>query len=95
MLKPKPVFLALLAAGLLSGEGLPEAVSDDVFVPELPLAGGALCGRPAVLTGGLSPMLLAQAKQTEVSPAGAAAASAAKGTSGTQAPLLPGLGTHS
>jgi tetratricopeptide (TPR) repeat protein len=95
MLKPKPVFLALLAAGLLSGEGLPEAVSDDVFVPELPLAGGALCGRPAVLTRGLGPMLLAQAKQTEVSPAGAAAASAAKGTPGADAPLLSGLGTHS
>ena len=94
MLKPKPVFLALLAAGLLSGEGLPEAVSDDVFVPELPLA-GALCGRPAVLSGGLGPVLLAQAKQTEVSPAGAAAASAAKGTSGADAPLLSGLGSHS
>jgi tetratricopeptide (TPR) repeat protein len=95
MLKPKPVFLALLAAGLLSGEGLPEAVSDDVFVPELPLAGGALCGGPAVLTSGLGPMLLAQAKQTEVSPAGAAAASATKGTAGADAPLLSGLGSHS
>ena len=95
MLKPKPVFLALLAAGLLSGEGLSEAVSDDVFVPELPLAGGALCGRPAVLTSGLGPALLAQAKQTEVSPAGAAAASAAKGVSGAEAPLIPGLGSHS
>jgi len=95
MLKPKPVFLALLAAGLLSGEGLPEAVSDDVFVPELPLAGGALCGRPPVLASGLGLMLLAQAKQTEVSPAGAAAASAVKGTAGADAPLLSGLGTHS
>jgi tetratricopeptide (TPR) repeat protein len=95
MLKPKPVFLALLAAGLLSGEGLPEAVSDDVFVPELPFAGGALCGRPAVFPSGLGPMLLAQAKPTEVSPAGAAAASAAKGTSGAEAPLIPGLGSHS
>ena len=95
MLKPKPVFLALLAAGLLSGEGLPEAVSDDVFVPELPLAGGALCGRPPVLASGPGLMLLAQAKQTEVSPAGAAAASAVKGTAGADAPLLSGLGTHS
>ena len=73
MLKPKPVFLALLAAGLLSGEGLPEAVSDDVFVPELPLAGGALCGHPPVLASDPGPMLLAQAGQTGVSPAGAAA----------------------
>ena len=95
MLKPKPVFLALLAAGVLSGEGLPEAVSDDVFVPELPLAAGALCGRPPVLASGPGLMLLAQAKQTEVSPAGAAAASAAKGTSSADAPLLSGLGTHS
>jgi tetratricopeptide (TPR) repeat protein len=95
MLKPKPVVLALLAAGLLSGEGLSEALSDDVFVPELPLAGGALCGRAAVLTTGLGPMLLAQAKQTEVSPAGAAAASAARGVSGAEAPLIAGLGTHS
>jgi tetratricopeptide (TPR) repeat protein len=95
MLKPKPLVLALLAAGLLSGEGLSEAVSDDVFVPELALADGALCGRPALLGSGLSPMLLAQAKQTEVSPSGAAAASAARGTSGTEAPLIPGLGSHS
>jgi tetratricopeptide (TPR) repeat protein len=95
MLKPKPLVLALLAAGLLSGEGLSEAVSDEVFVPELALADGVLCGRPALLGGGLSPILLARAKQTEVSPAGAAAASAAQGTSGAEAPLIPGLGSHS
>jgi tetratricopeptide (TPR) repeat protein len=95
MLKPKPLVLALLAAGLLSGEGLSEAVSDDVFVPELALADGVLCGRAALPGSALSPILLAQAKQTEVSPAGAAAASAAKSTSGAQAPLISGLGSHS
>jgi hypothetical protein len=48
MLKRKPLFLALLAAGLLTGEGLTEALSDDVFVPELAvLDAGAVCGRPA------------------------------------------------
>ena len=96
MLKRKPLFLALLAAGLLTGEGLNEALSDDVFVPELAfLEDGALCGRPALLGTGLSPILLAQAKQTEVSPAGAAAAKASKPAAGGDAPLIPGLGTRS
>jgi tetratricopeptide (TPR) repeat protein len=96
MLKRKPLFLALLAAGLLTGEGLSEAVSDDVFVPELAvLDGGALCGRPALLGSGLSPLVLAQAKQTEVSPAGAAAAKASKPAAEGDAPLIPGLGTRS
>jgi tetratricopeptide (TPR) repeat protein len=96
MLKRKPLFLALLAAGLLTGEGLSEAVSDDVFVPELAvLDGGALCGRPALLGSGPSPLVLAQAKQTEVSPAGAAAAKASKPAAEGDAPLIPGLGTRS
>jgi tetratricopeptide (TPR) repeat protein len=96
MLKRKPLFLALLAAGLLTGEGLTEALSDDVFVPELAvLVGGAVCGRPALLGSGLSPLLLAQAKQTEVSPAGAAAAKASKPAAEGDAPLIAGLGTRS
>ncbi|HTN27818.1 MAG TPA: hypothetical protein VL180_08540, partial [Burkholderiales bacterium] len=96
MLKRKPLFLALLAAGLLTGEGLSEAVSDDVFVPELAvLDGGAVCGRPALLGSGLSPLALAQAKQTEVSPAGAAAAKASKPAAEGDAPLIAGLGTRS
>jgi tetratricopeptide (TPR) repeat protein len=96
MLKRKPLFLALLAAGLLTGEGLSEAVSDDVFVPELAvLDGGAVCGRPALLGSGLSPLALAQAKQTEVSPAGAAAAKASKPAADGDAPLIAGLGTRS
>ncbi|MGH8673090.1 MAG: tetratricopeptide repeat protein [Burkholderiales bacterium] len=95
MLKRKPLFLALLAAGFLSGEGLSEAISEDVFVPELALSEGALCGRPAILGTGLSPLLLAQAKQTEVSPAGAAAAAAGQAAPGAEPPLIPGLGSRS
>jgi len=96
MLKRKPLFLALLAAGLLTGEGLTEALSDDVFVPELAvLDAGAVCGRPALLGSGLNPLLLAQAKQTEVSPAGAAAAKASKPAAEGDAPLIAGLGTRS
>ena len=96
MLKRKPLFLALLAAGLLTGEGLNEALSDDAFIPELAfLDGGALCGQPALLGSGLSPFLLAQAKQTEVSPAGAAAAKASPAVAAGDAPLIPGLGTRS
>ena len=95
MPKRKPLLLALLAAGLLTGEGLTEAISEDVFVPELAALDGAVCGRPALLGGGLSPLLLAQAKQTEVGPAGKAAAAASKATSAGDVPLLPGLGTRS
>ena len=67
-----PLVLALLGAGFLSGEGLPEALSGGGLVPELALLDGAVCGRPAILARG--PLLVARAKQTEVSPAGAAAA---------------------
>jgi tetratricopeptide (TPR) repeat protein len=95
MPKRKPLLLALLAAGLLTGEGLTEAQSDDVFVPELAALEGAVCGRPAPLGPGPIPLLLAQAKQTEVSPAGAAAASASKAAPAGDATLLPGLGSRS
>ena len=95
MPKLNPLLLALLAAGLLTGEGLTEAQSDDVFVPELAALEGGVCGRPALLGPGSMPLLLAQAKQTEVSPAGAAAASASKTTAAGDTPLLPGLGTRS
>ena len=94
MPKRKPLLLALLAAGLLSGEGVTEALSENVFVPELALE-GAFCGRPALLVTGLSPLLLAQAKQTEVSPAGKAAAAATQAAPAGEVPLLPGLGTRS
>ena len=95
MPKRKPLLPALLAAGLLTGEGLTEAQSDDVFVPELAALEGAVCGRPALLGPGPIALLLAQAKQTEVSPAGAAAASASKAAPAGDAPLLPGLGSRS
>jgi hypothetical protein len=62
MPKRKPLLLALLAAGLLTGEGLTEAQSDDVFVPELAVLDGAVCGRPALLGAGVSPLLDAEAK---------------------------------
>ncbi|HEX5612280.1 MAG TPA: tetratricopeptide repeat protein [Burkholderiales bacterium] len=83
--------LALLAAGVLSGETVSQAISEDVFVPELP-GSGLWCGPsqpPARL-----PLLLAQTKATEVSPAGAAAASKAAPAVDAEAPLMKGLGTH-
>jgi tetratricopeptide (TPR) repeat protein len=91
----KPLIVAMAAAGLLAGEGLPEAQSNDVFVPELAVLDGALCGSP-VAQGTRPPLLLlAQAKQTEVGPAGRAAAAAAPATSETDPPLMPGLGSRS
>ena len=74
MFKRKPLLLAMAAAGLLAGEGLPEAYSEDVFVPELAVLDGALCRGPAPQAGRQLLLLLAQTKQTEVGPAGAAAA---------------------
>jgi len=35
MIQRKPLLLALAAAGLLTGDSLPEACSGDVFMPEL------------------------------------------------------------
>lgn len=95
MPKRRPLLLAMIAAGLLTGEGLSDAVSDDVFVPELAVLDGALCGGAA--PAARSPLLLqlAQAKQTEVSPAGAAAAAAAGAAAQTDPPLIPGLGSRS
>jgi len=43
MLTRNPLLLAMAAAGLLAGEGLPDAYSEDVFVPELAVLDGALC----------------------------------------------------
>ena len=95
MLKRKPLLLAMAAAGLVAGIGLPNANSEDVFVPELSVLDGALCGAAAPV--GRSPLLLqlTQAKQTEVSPAGAAAAAAAPAAAESDPPLIPGLGTRS
>ena len=52
MPKRKALLLALLAAGLLTGEGLSEAQSGGVFAPELAALEGAVCGRPAPLGPG-------------------------------------------
>jgi predicted Zn-dependent protease len=94
MPKRKPLLMAVAAAGLLSGFELREASSGEVFVPELAVVDGALCRMPA---GMPSPLLLqlAQAKPTEVSPAGAAAAAALPATAESDPPLIPGLGTRS
>jgi tetratricopeptide (TPR) repeat protein len=91
----KPIVLALAAAGLLAGEGLHEAQSNDVFVPELAVLDGALCAAPRAQPGRPLPLLLAQAKKTEVGPAGAAAAAAAPVPAEIDPPLIPGLGKRS
>jgi len=95
MLKRKPLILVLAAAGLLAAEGLPDAYSGEVVVPELALLDGGVCG--SAMQTGRSPLLLqlAQAKPTEVSPAGAAAAAAAPAAAESDPPLIPGVGTHS
>ena len=95
MLKRKPLIVALAAAGLLAADGLPEAFSEDVFVPELALLDGGTCGGALPLARSTLLLQLAQAKPTEVSPAGAAAAAASPAFAETDPPLIPGLGRHS
>ncbi|HYL23079.1 MAG TPA: hypothetical protein VEV21_01670, partial [Burkholderiales bacterium] len=87
----KPIVLALLGAGVVAADRAPEA---QVFVPELAMLDGTLCV-PAAVRAPSSPLIIAQAARTEVSPAAkAAAAAAAPGASGDQ-PLIPGLGARS
>ena len=88
----KPLVLALIAAGVIASDGLPEAQS-TVFVPELAMLDGALC-TGTMATMPFQPMLLAQMK-TEVSPAAKEAAKAAPPTASTDQPMIPGLGTRS
>ena len=92
MLARKPLVLAMLAAGLIAGDRLPEAQS-TIFVPELAMLDGALC-TGTMASAPMQPMLLAQMK-TEVSPAAKAAASAAPGAGVADQPMIPGLGTRS
>src|SRR5882762_6483640 len=92
MITRKPLVLAMLAAGLIGGDRLPEAQS-TVFVPELAMLDGALC-TGSMASAPMQPLLLAQMK-TEVSPAAKAAASAAPGTGVADQPLIAGLGTRS
>ena len=87
----KPLYLAMLAAGILASDGLPEAQS-TVFVPELAMLDGALCVAPAGRAP--APSLLAQAAKTEVSPAAKAAAGAAPPPAALDQPLIQGLGTR-
>src|SRR5438477_2253559 len=92
MIVRKPLVLALVAAGIIASDGLPEAQS-TVFVPELAMLDGALC--TGAMTPALAaPMLLAQMK-TEVSPAAKAAASSAPAAASTEQPLIAGLGARS
>jgi tetratricopeptide (TPR) repeat protein len=88
----KPLYAALLAAGIAGSDGLPEAQS-TVFVPELAMLDGAVCVAPAARALA-PPLLLAQAAATEVSPAAKAAARTAKPPAAVDQPLIPGLGTH-
>jgi hypothetical protein len=85
----KPMVLAMLAAGVIASDGLPEAQS-TVFVAELAMLDGALCVAP--LARPAAPVLIAQA-QTEVSPAAKAAVSGAP-PAATDQPLIPGLGAR-
>jgi tetratricopeptide (TPR) repeat protein len=93
MPKRKPLLLALAAAGLIAGEGVRQANSEGVYVPELAAIDGGVCALP--LSGKPNILLLAQAKRTEVGPAGAAAAAAAPPASAeSEPPLIKGLGTR-
>ena len=70
MLKRNALWLALAAAGLLTGEGYPaagagEAGAEEAFIPELTLLDGTVCGGAASAFGN-GFMLLAQAGKTEV-----------------------------
>src|SRR2546421_1163307 len=92
MIVRKPLVLALVAAGIIASDGLPEAQS-TVFVPELAMLDGALC-TGAMLSAPMQPMLLAQMK-TEVSPAAKAAASSVPAAASIDQPLIAGLGARS
>src|SRR2546429_688893 len=92
MIVRKPLVLAMLAAGIVASDGLPEAQS-TVFVPELAMLDGALC-TGTMATTPFQPLLLAQMK-TEVSPAAKAAASAAPVSASADQPLIAGLGARS
>ncbi len=91
----KSLVVAMAAVGLIAAENLSQAESTNVFVPELTVVDGTLCTVPLRQSGRQLLLRLAQAKPTEVSPAGAAAAAAAPAQAEFDPPLMPGLGTHS
>src|SRR2546423_3614172 len=88
----KPLVLAMVAAGIIAGDGFSEAQSTK-FVPELAWFDGAFC-TGTMATAPFQPMLLAQMK-TEVSPAAKAAASAAQSPASGDQPMIAGLGGRS
>src|SRR3954468_130632 len=88
----KPLVLAMVAAGIIAGDGFSEAQS-TIFVPELAMLDGALC-TGTMATVPFQPMLLAQMKP-EVSPAAKAAASAAQAPASGDQPMIAGLGGRS
>jgi len=96
----KPIFAALAAAGLIAGAALPDARSDNVFVPELAVIDGAVCRLPQA--GNRLLLRLAQAntegtpRKSGISPAAPVAARAvAAAAPNDDPPLMAGLGTLS
>ena len=99
-MSPKPIVAALAAAGLMAGAALPDARSDNVFVPELAAIDGIPCRLPQAGNGML--LRLAQASpnsalsKTAFAPVAAAAApAAALRAPSDDPPLMKGLGTLS
>jgi len=96
---PRPILAALAAAGLIAGASLPDARSDNVFVPELAAIDGVNCRVPQA--GNRMLLRLAQAstdgalRKTAMGPAAAAAAAADMRAHNDDPPLMEGLGTLS
>jgi tetratricopeptide (TPR) repeat protein len=93
----RPIFAALAAAGVISGATLPEAQSDNVFVPELAVIDGAICRLPQA--GNRLLLRLAQAStnsapgRTGIGPTAPVAAQAATAPApNDDPPLMEGLG---
>src|SRR2546421_10124523 len=92
MIVRKPLVLALVAAGIIASDGLPEAQS-TVFVPELAKLDCALC-TGTMVSAPMQPMLLAQMK-TEVSPTAKATASNAPAAASNDHTQIDALGARS
>ena len=96
---PKPILAALATAGLIAGASLPDARSDNVFVPELAAIDGVNCRVPQA--GNRMLLRLAQAsrdgalRKTAMGPVAAAAAAADMRAHNDDPPLMEGLGTLS
>jgi len=96
---PKPIIAALATAGLIAGASLPDARSDNVFVPELAAIDGINCRVPQA--GNALLLRLAQAstdgalRKTAMGPAAAAVAAADMRAHSDNPTLMEGLGTLS